>query len=553
MQSLLILEQNWKLKKPGNYRTLPNIMWYLFIFISGIVLTAALTWLVIKLAVFLQIVDRPDKHKINSRKIHDKPTPLLGGLAIFLAYFILLFLFKDYFLSGDLTLNHLMAFFIGALVIIIGGSLDDKYNLSPARQIIFPLLAIVVLLIGGVGIAKITNPLGGVIDFSSFAWLGGLLIFFWLLGMMYTTKLLDGVDGLVSGITSIGVFIIFLFTITTRYYQPDIAFASILLAGVLIGFLIFNWHPAKIFLGEGGSLLLGYILGVLAIISGGKMAIALLVMGIPILDVAWTIIRRLARGKNPFRFSDKKHLHHRLLSLGLSQRQTVLIFCATAFLFGISGLFLQSKGKFILLGGLLVLMMGVVFIFQIIDKRAIIKKPKLLLHVCCAPCAAFISVYYLPTTYNVTWYFYNPNLLSEEEYNKRLAAVKAMAVKFKIPLIIEPYEHSNWLKLVRGREQDKERGRRCLICYCDRLLKTAVLAKDSGFDFFSSSLLVSPYKDTAVIMNISRQLAIELAVSFLEDDFQANNIYRRFQEFAKELNIYRQKFCGCEFSLLKDK
>ena len=129
--------------------------------------------------------------------------------------------------------------------------------------------------------------------------------------MMYTTKLLDGVDGLVSGLGVIGGFVIFLFTATTNYFQPDIALASAIFGGASLGFLIFNWHPAKIFLGEGGSLLIGYILGVLAIISGGKIAIALLILGIPILDVLWTIIRRLLKKQNPFKFSDKLHLHHR--------------------------------------------------------------------------------------------------------------------------------------------------------------------------------------------------------------------------------------------------
>ena len=133
---------------------------------------------------------------------------------------------------------------------MIGGVLDDKYNLKPHSQIIFPLLAIAAVIIGGVEITKITNPFGGFIDLNSLFFISPLLIVFWLLGMMYTTKLLDGVDGLVSGVSAIGGFIIFLFTITTRYYQPDIAFAAILLAGACFGFLIFNWHPAKIFIGK---------------------------------------------------------------------------------------------------------------------------------------------------------------------------------------------------------------------------------------------------------------------------------------------------------------
>ena len=539
--------------------SLATNMFYFLIFILSLALTAILTLLVRKIALFFQIVDAPDTANVNSRKIHKQAIPLLGGVAIFLSYFILLFSFAPHFLSGNLRPSHLIAFFSGALIIVIGGALDDKYNLRPSVQIIFPLLAILALIVGGVSISKISNPFGGFINLESFFIVGPILIMIWLLGMMYTTKLLDGVDGLVSGVSAIGGLVIFLFTLTTKYYQPDIAFAAILLSGAVSGFLIFNWHPAKIFLGESGSLLLGYILGVLAIISGGKIAIALLVMGIPILDVVWTILRRLLQGKNPFRFADKKHLHHRLLALGLSQRKTVLIFYTLSLIFGFSGLFLQSRGKFWALILLIILMFAIVIGFWLLDRRgkknivseeiASSKKPKLFLHICCAPCSAYISREVLQPQYDVTWFFYNSNLNSLEEYNLRLEAVKLVATKFAIPLIIEPYEHKNWLASVIGREQDPECGERCRICYSDRLKKTAQLAKKKGFPYFTTSLLVSPYKDTKEINKIGRELALQNNIEFLEIDFQANNGYAKSQELAKELGVYRQKFCGCEFSL----
>ncbi len=441
---------------------------------------------------------------------------------------------------------------------MIGGVLDDRYNLRPSRQIIFPLLAICSLIIGGVAIEKISNPFGGFLYLNSLFFVGPLLIAAWLLGMMYTTKLLDGVDGLVSGVSGIGGLVIFLFTLSTRYYQPDIAFAAILLAGAISGFLIFNWHPAKIFLGEGGSLLLGYILGVLAIISGGKIAIALLVIGIPILDVAWTILRRFMQGKNPFRFADKKHLHHRLLALGLGQRKTVLIFYALSLIFGLSGLFLQSRGKFLALLILVILMFFMVIGFWLLDRREkktenkykikTDKKPSLLLHICCAPCASYLSEFRLRADYNLTWYFCNPNLNTDFEYKLRLAAVKIVATKFNIPLIIEPYNHANWQELVKGGESDPEGGPRCQKCYRDRLFKTAILARKKKFDYFSTSLLVSPYKDTSLINKIGKEIAASSGIKFLAADFQADNGYRLSQEFAKKLGIYRQKFCGCEYS-----
>jgi len=315
-----------------------------------------------KLAEKFKIVDQPD----GDRKIHERAVPLLGGLAIFAAFFIILYFVRGNLTTGNLEPRHWLGFFVGGIWLMIGGFLDDKYKLKPTKQIIWPILAIISIIVGGVEIEKITNPFGGYFYLGA---LSAVLISFWLLGMMYTTKLLDGLDGLVTGMTAIGAMVIFLFTMSAKYYQPDIGLAALILAAASLGFLFFNWHPAKIFLGEGGSLFLGYALGVLSIISGGKIAIALLVMGIPILDVAWTIIRRLAEGKNPFKFADRKHLHFRLLNIGLGVRKSVLFFYATSVIFGLAALFLQSKGKVLALAALLIIMVLVVMFFAYLDRK----------------------------------------------------------------------------------------------------------------------------------------------------------------------------------------
>ena len=335
---------------------------FLIIFLITFFLSVVFTVIVRQIVLRLNIVDTPNLE----RKIHKIGTPLLGGLSLFLSFFLVLYFIRDKILAGNLEVNHWLGFFAGALILMIGGFLDDKYNIKQKYQIIFPILAIACVLAGGVGIEKITNPLGGFIYLGFFS---SIIIALWLVGMMYTTKLLDGIDGLVTGVTAIGGFVIFLFTMTTKYYQPDIGIAALILSAVCLGFLIFNWHPAKIFLGEGGSLFLGYTLGVLAIISGGKIAIALLIMGIPIMYVLWTIIRRIQAGKNPFKFADRKHLHFRLLDLGLSQRQTVLIYYGFSAIFGLSALFLQSRGKLIVLGALVVIMLGTIAGFNYLEKR----------------------------------------------------------------------------------------------------------------------------------------------------------------------------------------
>jgi UDP-GlcNAc:undecaprenyl-phosphate GlcNAc-1-phosphate transferase len=331
-------------------------MKYIFIAIITVFLSAIFTWAIRKIAVKFNIVDRPDK----PRKIHQTPIPLLGGAAIFLAFFLVLFFFKKELVAGELTYEHWFWFFAGAIFLLIGGILDDRFNFKPRYQIICPLLAVTCLLIGDIGIKKISNPFGGLLFFSDI--LSDALTFIWLLLMMYTTKLLDGLDGLVSGLAVIGGLVIFLFTATTKYYQPDIALAGLVFASSALGFLFWNWHPAKIFLGESGSLLIGYILGVLAIISGGKIAIALLVLGLPLLDLFWTIIRRLWSGKNPFSSPDRLHLHYRLLDLGIGHKKTVLIFYAFSLFFGLSALFLQSRGKILAISFLILIM--IIFIIS---------------------------------------------------------------------------------------------------------------------------------------------------------------------------------------------
>lgn len=340
---------------------------YLGALLAAFCLSLILTILTRKIALNLKIVDLP-----GGRKIHREPIPLLGGAAVFLSFFSVLFFLKDHLVIGELSINHWLWFFLGGLIITIGGCWDDIKNLKPQQQIFFPLLAIACAVAGGIGIEKISNPFGGLLFFSDF--LSGVFTVAWLLAMMYTTKLLDGVDGLVAGIASIGGLTIFLFTITTHYYQPDIALASIIFTGACLGFLVLNWNPAKIFLGESGSLLLGYIIGVLSIISGGKIAIALLVLGLPILDVVWTIIRRLLAGKNPFKSPDKKHLHHRFLEIGLSQKKTVLLFYAFSAFFGLSGLFLQSRGKLLAISILALIMICLIVAFSLFEKR--LKKQK---------------------------------------------------------------------------------------------------------------------------------------------------------------------------------
>lgn len=345
-------------------------MVYFILFVLALVVSWLLTIMVKRLARHSDLLDYP-----NERKQHPYPIPLGGGVAIWLAFNIVLWLvvifYPQYLLGKDLSLLKLGAISIASAIIILGGLLDDRYHLSPGKQFIWPVAAALLIVVAGIGVPYVSHPLGqGLLFLDSIKfhlyqidgqivsitlW-GSLFTFLWLLGMMYTTKLLDGLDGLASGIGMISSLIIFGLTQMEQWYQPSIGVLAVMLAGCLLGFLIFNWYPAKIFLGEGGSLYIGFILGVLAIVSGGKIATALLVMGIPILDVIWVIIRRWWFDKTSLVAADRRHLHHRLLDVGFSHRQAVLFLYFLTASFGVASLFLHTQGKVLTLSILVVVM-----------------------------------------------------------------------------------------------------------------------------------------------------------------------------------------------------
>ncbi len=345
-------------------------MMYFVGFVASGLVSALLTVFIRRVARFLQVLDRPEVDP--ERKIHTRPTPLLGGLAPMLAFFTVLLLigwWRPEWTAGFSTSQYL-GLAAATAWIALGGFLDDRFHLPPWGQIVWPILAGLTVIAAGVSIQYITNPLGGLIQLnqhqiSLFA-LGGMTLglviwadvfsFLWLMGMSYTTKFLDGLDGLVAGVTSIGGLIVFFVSLRPDVHQPTTALLALILSGAMLGFLPFNFHPARIFLGEAGSLWSGFMLGVLAIIAGGKIATALLLLGLPILDVVWVIVRRVREGRSPFRGADRKHLHFRLLDLGLGHRQAVVILYACTLLFGTMTLFFHGWHKVIVLLGIVVVM-----------------------------------------------------------------------------------------------------------------------------------------------------------------------------------------------------
>ncbi len=305
-------------------------------------------------------VDQPT----GGRKIHTQPIPLWGGVGVASAMALSsgLVIMNGLILGGSITGRQLIGFAAGAFLLVCGGVLDDRWSLPPFIQLLFPLLAALIVLLTGTGIHQITSLTGP--GGASLAWWtlpslhvilpADLITIAWLLFATYTTKLLDGLDGLVTGMAVIGSAMVGALTLSARYFQPDVALFTSSIGGAFLGFLPRNIHPAKQFLGEVGSTLAGFSLGFLAIVSGAKVAVALAVLAIPLADAACVLIGRIYRGVSPWK-GDDTHLHFRLLRAGLPHRTVVLLLWGISFAAGVAALSLQTRGKIFLLASLIIL------------------------------------------------------------------------------------------------------------------------------------------------------------------------------------------------------
>lgn len=312
--------------------------YYFIAFISALLVSYLVTPLVIKLANKVGAIDVPN----DERRVHKVPIPRLGGIAIFLGFiaaFIITFAgFKAKAPHG--LLIEMAGVLIGTVIIVLTGYFDDIKPLSAKRKFLIQVLAAIIVIGSGVTIERLTNPLHFLFrEMSSTIELGIWsypLTLIWIVGVTNAINLIDGLDGLAAGvstISSITLFVVALFNI-----QTPIAILAIALAGATIGFLPHNFNPAKIFMGDSGSLFLGYMLSVISIMGVLKSAAALSIlvpvfaMGIPIFDTFFAMLRRILSGRS-IAEADKGHLHHRLLDAGLTQKQAVLtLYCVSAVL-----------------------------------------------------------------------------------------------------------------------------------------------------------------------------------------------------------------------------
>jgi len=315
----------------------------------GFFFSLGLTPLMIRIGKRLRLIDRPHGPYVDVR-----PLVRLGGVVLFLAFALTILIF----LPLD---KHLTALLLGGLWLTVIGTVDDIFNLSPLVLGTAHLAAALILVLGGVGIDFISNPLaflGGPRIFQLDLWripFADLFTLLWVFTLINIVDWLDGLDGLATGVGVVASAVIL--GISLIFHTPVTATLSLALGGVLLGFLVFNFSPAKILLGSGGYLL-GFFLAVLGIYSGGKIATALLVLALPVLDTMFVLLNRLRRGR-PLHLGDRTHLHHRLLERGLSVRQVVLLEWGLCGLLGGAALFLTGWKKLLAIAAVFVV--GLVF------------------------------------------------------------------------------------------------------------------------------------------------------------------------------------------------
>jgi len=316
------------------------MMLFLLTFLIAVFLTILFTPMVRSIASSIGAVDKP-----SERKIHNKVTPRLGGIAVYGGFFAAVafaFFYSGWF--GPVVQSRpLIGILLGGSVMVIIGILDDIRGLSPWTKLLWQTAGAGIAIYFGVEISFVTNPFNGLLPLGLVA---VPLTLIWLVGMTNAINLIDGLDGLAAGVTAISAAT--LFFVALRTHQIGAAIIILALSGSALGFLRYNFYPASIFLGDAGSYFLGFVLAAASIIGVFKttlvvaLIIPLLILGVPIFDTIFAIVRRLNERKNVFS-ADNRHLHHLLLRAGLTQREAVMAIYIACFLLSASALIMALQ------------------------------------------------------------------------------------------------------------------------------------------------------------------------------------------------------------------
>jgi UDP-GlcNAc:undecaprenyl-phosphate GlcNAc-1-phosphate transferase len=336
---------------------------YFIAFFSALIISFVLTPPARRLAFKVGALDVPK----DSRKIHKEPMPYFGGLAIYISIVSCMYVYMPHDTTN-------ISIIIGATIVVLTGVVDDMYGMPPKLKMIMQVIAALVAIWGGVRIYFVSNPLSSTGMSYLLSYLSIPITMFWIVGITNTINLIDGLDGLASGVSSIAATtLLFTATIQGHYF---IVMQCAIIAGASLGFLPFNFNPAKIFMGDTGSLLLGYMLAVTSILGMVKsvaavtLIIPIFALGIPIFDTAFAIVRRYINHK-PIMQADKDHLHHKLMGRGLNQRQTVLVIYFVSMLLGLVAVIISDARPFT---GILVAGTVVIIVFLLAKKIGLFSK-----------------------------------------------------------------------------------------------------------------------------------------------------------------------------------
>jgi len=323
---------------------------FIIAFFCAFVIAFLVTPLARRLAIKVGALDVPK----CERKIHKSPMPYFGGIAIYVAIMACMFVFLPH---NEINISIM----IGATILVLVGIIDDMYDMPAKIKLAFQIIAAIIAVSGGVRIYFITNPFH-VTGYSFLDTLSIPITIIWIVGVTNTINLIDGLDGLAAGVSGIAAFSLLLTAFTKGY--DFIIIQCAIVAGAALGFLPHNFNPARIFMGDTGSMLLGYMLSIVAVLG------AIFAIGIPILDTFFAIVRRLIN-KKPIMEPDKEHLHHQLMKKGLNQKQTVLVLYAISIFLGLTAVFISNANTQI---GVLTGIVVALIIFVVANRLNLIKK-----------------------------------------------------------------------------------------------------------------------------------------------------------------------------------
>ncbi len=349
--------------------TRQNGLFIIFAFVVALVVAYITTPLTIKLAFKIGALDIPK----DKRRMHKKPTPRIGGIAIVYGFFISVLCFSSFSVDGVLN-TQLIGILLGALIISVLGFLDDLKPKPAILKFVIQLAAAAIPVLMGVRVIAVANPVNDLLVRVP-EWLSISFSILWIVGVTNAVNLIDGLDGLAAGVSSIAALALMSILIMQHNATATMLILAVALAGACFGFLPYNFNPAKTFMGDTGATFLGFVLACISIQGPFKtyvaFALPFLILGLPIFDTAFAIIRRLLKGQG-IMTPDRGHLHHKLIDMGFSHKGAVIVLYALSAVLAISAIvmFVSNVARAIIL----VLAVAVLAAFTIVSKNVQVEK-----------------------------------------------------------------------------------------------------------------------------------------------------------------------------------